>query len=79
MSANYFMSDAFISDAIKSVREAVAKADALGLPKAYSDAPELPARPEIVRIVSGNKRVDTAKICPSMNAPHQSILIQAKK
>jgi hypothetical protein len=50
MSTNYFMSDAFLQDAAKAVREAVAKADALGLPKACSPGPELPERPVIVPI-----------------------------
>jgi hypothetical protein len=35
MSTNYFMSEAFRQDAAKAVREAVAEANAHGLPKAY--------------------------------------------
>ncbi|MET3135233.1 hypothetical protein AAKU55_005541 [Oxalobacteraceae bacterium GrIS 1.11] len=54
MSTNYVMSDAFNQAVIKSVQEAIAKADALGLPKAYSPAPELPEQPVIVQI-SGTK------------------------
>jgi hypothetical protein len=56
MSANYFMSDAFNEAAAKSVREAISKADALGLPKAYSAAPELPQQPVIVRISGAAKK-----------------------
>lgn len=56
MSANYFMSDAFNKDAAKLVREAIAKADALGLPKAYSVAPTLPEQPVIVKIVAAAKK-----------------------
>ena len=48
--SNYFMTDAFHTDAVKAVREAVAEADALGLPKAYSDGPELPEQPVIINM-----------------------------
>ncbi len=62
MSDNYFMSDTFDKDAAKLVREAIAKTDALGLPKAYGATPELPEQPVIVRIsgasnLSGSKDV----------------------
>jgi hypothetical protein len=56
MSGNYFMSEAFNKDAAKAVDEAVAKADALGLPKAYSAAPELPEQPVIVKIAGATKK-----------------------
>lgn len=51
MSTNYIMSDAFYKDAVKAVEDAVAKADGLGLPKAYDAAPvAAPKETEIVRL-----------------------------
>lgn len=52
MSENYFMSDEFAKDAAKSVREAIERADALGLPKAYSEARALPVPPVIVKLTT---------------------------
>lgn len=56
MSKNYFMSDAFHKDAVKAVEEAVAKADALGLPKAYDPVPvAIPEKTEVVRLTTKKK------------------------
>jgi hypothetical protein len=62
MSTNYIMSKAFNRDAAASVRKAVAKADALGLPKAYDPAPVLPETPVIVKIGSTAKKKMQTKI-----------------
>lgn len=56
MSNNYFMSDAFQQDAVKAVQEAVDKADALGLPKAYDPTPVVvPEKTEVVRLTTKKK------------------------
>lgn len=59
MGSNYFMSDAFHRDAAKAVTEAVAKADALGLPKAH--VPVSTVKPEDKEVV----RLTTKKKTPS--------------
>lgn len=61
MSTNYVMSEQFNIDAAESVRQAVKKADALGLPKAYDDAPCLPKQPVIVTITSHRKNTTSVK------------------
>lgn len=50
------MSDAFDAIAIVSVREAIEKANALGLPIAYGSSQILPAQAEIVRITLDKNR-----------------------
>ena len=57
MSENYFVSEAFDEAAKKAVREAIAKADELSLPKAYGPAPQLPAEPVVVRIKASKKKI----------------------
>jgi hypothetical protein len=51
------MSDAFRKDAAAAVAEAIAKADALGLPKAYDPAPAVvPEKTEVVRLTTKKRR-----------------------
>lgn len=54
--SNYFMSADFDRHAAQAVSEAIAKADALGLPKAYGEAPVLPEHPVIVRVGDSLKK-----------------------
>lgn len=53
---NYFMSKDFAKDAADAVREAVEKADAAGLPKAYSPTPAVPQEPVVVDIADLAKK-----------------------
>lgn len=60
MGTNYFMTDKFLDDASRAVQEAVQEADALGLPKAYVAAPDLPAEPVVVRVATRKKKIAVA-------------------
>ncbi|MEC5218634.1 hypothetical protein RCH09_003608 [Actimicrobium sp. GrIS 1.19] len=62
MNGNYFMSDAFDKAVDKAIEEAVAKSDALGLPKTYNVAPALPEQPVVVNVAGASqkkKRINT--------------------
>ena len=62
MSDNYFVSDAFQNDAEKAVGEAIAQADALGLPKAYDPAmpAAAPEKTEVVGLTTKKKALAKA-------------------